>query len=73
MLKLIGNRWFLELTKTSGGTVRIAVDQIAVLNDDGATCGVVTASGFIAAVRVTADEVWALMMKAVPTGGQLND
>lgn len=73
MLRQIGNRWFLELTKTSGGTVRIAVEQVAVLNDDGATCGIVTAAGFIAAVRMTADEVWALMMKAVPTDGQLND
>lgn len=73
MLKRIGDRWFLELTKTSGGKVRIAVDQIAVLNDDGATCGIVTASGFIAAVRLTADEVWALMEKAAPETDQLGD
>ena len=73
MLKRIGDRWFLELMKTSGGTVRIEVDQIAVLNDDGPTCGIVTKSGFIAAVKLDADAVWALMEKAVPTARQLND
>lgn len=73
MLKAINGRWFLELMKTAGGTIRIAVDQVAVLNDDGPTCGIVTRSGFIAAVTIRADDVWALMEQAVPNPGQLND
>lgn len=80
MLKQINGRWFLVLSKTtagggSAGTIRIAVDQVSVINDEGKTCGIATNSGFIAAVAMKADDVWALMERATPpaSSGVLND
>lgn len=61
MVKCILGRWFIILTTTTNRTVRIAVDQIAVVNDDGATSGIVTNTGFIAAIPKRADDVWAII------------
>lgn len=73
MVKCLNGRWFLEVTTTTGRVVRIAVDQIAVINDDGQSTGIVTNTGFIAAVPLQADTVWTLLLSIVPASGALND
>lgn len=70
MLTKINGRWFIVLQTTQNRTVRIAVEDIAVLNDDGPTCGIVTRTGFIAAIRDTADNVWKILESMEGSGNQ---
>lgn len=70
MLTKIGGRWFIELCTTQKRIVRIAVEDISVLNDEGPTCGIVTRTGFVAAISDTADNVWRLLESMGDSGNQ---
>jgi 3-deoxy-D-manno-octulosonate 8-phosphate phosphatase KdsC-like HAD superfamily phosphatase len=72
MLTKLEERWFIVLRTTQNRSVRIAVAEIAVIGDQGPTCGVYTHSGFAAEVADTADNVWN-MLSALVTTNPLND